>query len=89
MEMDDKIESREILRPVYLTAHKDLSSSKVFEIFVISDNINKITGTSKIMMPWLESFEDHKKLFVMNIIIKCGTEECMGMENNGVNFTVG
>ena len=66
METDDKIESREIFGPVHLMVCKNLDSSEVFEIFVISDNVIRLAGTSKIVTPHLEGFEDHEKLFVMN-----------------------
>ena len=89
IEIDDKIESREILKPVHLLARKDLSSSKIFKIFMIDDNVNRITRTFKIVTPCLEGFKDFKELFVMNIIIEFRTREHTEMECNRVNFAIG
>jgi len=44
-EPDDKIELREVLRPLYLPPGQYLGSGKVLKIFVIHDNINGIGQT--------------------------------------------
>ena len=42
MESDDKIELREILRPLYLLLGQYFGSEKVLKIFMISNNVNGI-----------------------------------------------
>ena len=44
-EPDDKVELREILRPLYLLSGQHLGSRKVLKVFVICDNINEIGWT--------------------------------------------
>ena len=44
-EPDDKVELREVLRPLHLPSSQYLSSRKVLKVFVICNNINEIGQT--------------------------------------------
>ena len=43
IEPDNKIELRNIFRPLYLPLDQHLGSGKVLKVFVICDNINEIS----------------------------------------------
>ena len=43
MEPDDKIELREILRPLYLSPGQYLSSRKILKVFMICNNVDGIS----------------------------------------------
>ena len=60
METDDKVESGEIFGPLCLSTREDFGCGEVLEIPVISDHIDGVTGTLKIVLPLLECFVDSK-----------------------------
>src|ERR1700733_3112755 len=68
---------------------KEFGSSEVFQIFVVGDNINRSSGTFKIMPPPLESLEDGQEFFIMSIVVKFRGGKSAGVESNGVDFSIG
>ena len=60
IEPNDKIELREVLGPPYLPLGQHLSSGKVFKIFVICNNVNKIGQILQIVLSNFESFKNSK-----------------------------
>jgi len=45
MEPDDKVELREVLRPLYLPSGQYLGSGKILKIFMVYNNVNEIGQT--------------------------------------------
>jgi hypothetical protein len=60
MELKSKIEQRKIFRPTSLSSGEKLCRGKIFQILVISENINRVKGALKVMMPNSECFKDSK-----------------------------
>ena len=85
--MDNDVELTKILRPVGLTAGKDLGCGKVFQVIMIHDHVNRSTGTFEEVSPDTESLKDCKQFFVMGVIIEFQGTEGAGMESHGVDFT--
>ena len=59
-EADDEVKLGEIFRPSGLSAGKNLGSGKIFEVLVVSDNVNQNTGTFEVVSPDTEGLEDCK-----------------------------
>jgi hypothetical protein len=55
---------------------------------VVGDNVNRSSGTFKIMSPPLESLEDGQEFFIMSIVVKFGGGKSAGVESNGVDFSI-
>ena len=45
MELDNKVELREILRPLHLPSGQHLGSKKILKVFMICNNVDKIGQT--------------------------------------------
>lgn len=55
-EADDEMELGEVFGPAGLTAGKKFGRSKVFQILVVGDDVNRSAGTFQIMAPDAEGF---------------------------------
>ena len=69
MEMDEEVELRKILGPSDSMAGEDSHCGKIFQVFVVGDNVNCFRGSLKVVAPALESFKDYEQFFVVNIIV--------------------
>ena len=69
MEMDDEVELRKVFRPSDLEVGEKFGCGKIFQVFVICDDIDCFRGTFKIVAPGLESFENREQFFVMDVIV--------------------
>ena len=79
----------EVFRPASLLSSQEFGRRKVLEILVVSNDINWCGWTFQVVSPSLECFENCKEFFVMNIIIKFGRGESLGVESYGVKFAIG
>ena len=77
MKPDYYDELREECGPLGLPASQEFSEQEALQVFVISDHINQMFGTLKVMISLLESFKDSQELIVMDIIILLGLVECV------------
>ena len=68
-EPNDKIELREVLRPLCLPPGQYLGSRKIFKVLMIHNNVNGIGQTFQIVSPNLESFKDGKQFLVIYIVV--------------------
>jgi len=66
---DNKVELREILRPLYLSPGQDLSSRKILKVFMICNNIDRIGQTFQVVLPNFESLKDGKQFLVMHVVV--------------------
>jgi hypothetical protein len=55
---------------------------------VVGDNVDRSSGTFKIMSPFLESLEDGQEFFIMSVVIKFRGSKGMGMESHRVDFSI-
>jgi len=81
-EPDDKVELKEVLRPLHLFPGQYLSSRKILKVLVICNNINGISQTFQIVSPNLESFKDSKQFLVMCVIIQLHCSQSAEVKNN-------
>jgi len=58
VETDNEVELGEVFRPPHLAAVQELGRGKIFEILVISDDIDGCRGTLKVVTPDSEGFID-------------------------------
>jgi hypothetical protein len=52
-----------------LTSIEFLGNSKVFEVFVVSPDLNRVASTFKVISPFLQSSDDGEHLGVMDLIV--------------------
>ncbi len=58
LELDYQIELGEIFRPLDLLSGKNLGGRKVFKILVVCNNVNRVHGAFKVVIPVFKSFKD-------------------------------
>ncbi len=71
-EAHNEVELGKEFRP-WLVAVQKLSRGKIFEIFVVDNNINGSCGTFEVVAPNVEHFVDSKELLVMDVIVEFGS----------------
>ena len=69
METDDEVELRKVFGPSDLVTGEKFGCGKIFQVFVVHDDINCFRGTFEIVAPGLESFENCEQFFVVDIIV--------------------
>jgi hypothetical protein len=77
----------EVLGPSSLSAIEKFGGGKIFEIFVIRDDVDWCRGTLEIVAPDSECFEDSIKFFVVDVVVELGRVEFLGVECYRVNFS--
>ena len=87
-EVNHKVEGREVFGPVGLSVHKHFHHGKVFKVLVISDDVDAMLGSLKVMMPDFEAFEDGKEFFVVGVIVALSIGEGAGVESDQVDFSI-
>jgi len=55
---------------------------------MVSNNVNVVLGTFKVMAPIFEAFEDGQEFLVMGIVIPLGVCEGTGMETYRMDLTI-
>jgi hypothetical protein len=66
-ETDDEVEGQEELRPARLVPSEEFCCTEILQIFVISDDINRVWSTLEIMAPCPEGLMDCKKFLIMDV----------------------
>jgi hypothetical protein len=54
-----------------------LGDSKVFEVFVVSPDLDRVESTFKVMSPFLQSSDDGEHLGVMDLVISLNRIQCL------------
>ncbi|KAF8623812.1 hypothetical protein AX17_007283 [Amanita inopinata Kibby_2008] len=88
MEADHEIELEEVLGPAGLAAGEELGSGEILQVFVVSEDLNRITGAFQVAAPLFKHFIDREELFVMSIIIELGRSEGAGVERDRVEVAI-
>ena len=87
-EMNDEVELGEELRPVGLPPSQELGGCKVFQVLVISDDVNRSCGAFKIMAPGPKSLVDSEELLVMGVIVELRSGQSPGIVGNRPDLLV-
>ena len=69
MEVDNEVELRKVFGPLDLVVSEEFGCGKIFKVFVISDNVYCFGGSFEVVVPGLESFENCKQFFVVDVIV--------------------
>ena len=69
LEADDEVELGKEFRPLRLAAVQKLSCGKIFEIFVVGNDVDRSRGTFKVVASNVEHFIDSEELLVMDIVV--------------------
>jgi hypothetical protein len=77
-----------VFGPAYLPMGKDLSRGKVFEVLVVSDNVNSERGTLEIMTPMSKAIKNSEEFLIVRVIVDFQSHKCLALENNGMEFTI-
>ena len=86
MKPDNKIELREILRPLHLSPGQYLSSRKILKVFMICNNIDKISWTFQVVSSNFKSFKNGNKFLIIHIVVQLHCGESIGVEDYQMNF---
>ena len=57
IELDDKVELGEVLRPLHLSLGQDLGSRKILKVFMICNNVDRIGQIFQVVSPNLKGFK--------------------------------
>ncbi|KIM58401.1 hypothetical protein SCLCIDRAFT_128192, partial [Scleroderma citrinum Foug A] len=74
--------------PPGLPAGKNLQGGKVFQIFVVRDNVHRSRGAFKVMAPSPECFKNSKQFLVVSIIIQFRSCQSLGVKGDWMKLTV-
>jgi len=85
-ESDDKIKLGEVLRPLCLSLGQNLGSRKILKIFMIHNNIDRISWTFQVVSLNFESFKNGKQFLVMHVIVQLHHGESAGVKGHQINF---
>ena len=87
-ELDNKIELRKILGPLYLPLNQYLGSRKILKVLMIHNNVNGIGQIFQIVSPNLESFKDGKQFLVMCVIVQLHCSKSARVKDNWMIFII-
>ena len=85
---DDEIKLAEEFRPARLATREEPSGSKILQIFVVGDHVDRNSGALQIVAPGLERGENSQELFVVRVVVDLGGVELPRVECHRVQFTV-
>lgn len=76
MEPDNHIELAQKFGPANLSPSQNLCGAEILEIFVVSNDVNRSTGTFKVMPPRLEGIKNGEEVFIVSIVVEFGRGKC-------------
>ena len=85
--MDNNVELRKILRPMGLSTSQYLGCTKVFKVFVISNNVHQSQRSLQIMSQNSKSFKNGKQILVMSVIVQFQSTEHVWVKSHRVDFS--
>ena len=89
LEADNQIELAEVLGPSGLLTSENLRGREILKIFVIGDNIHQGGRALQVVLPGFEGLENSKELLVMHVIFQLRCSECVRIEGDQLNLTIG
>ena len=84
--MNDEVESRKVFGPSSLVVCENIGRGEVLKVSMVSNDIDRGTGTFEVMSSSLKSFIDSTQLLVMNIIVVFHGLKGLGMKSNQVQL---
>ena len=87
-ETNDKVELGEELQPADLPLSQELGGCKVFQVLVVSDNVNRSFRAFKIVVPGPKSLVDSKELLVMGVIVELWSGQSPGIVGDRPNLLI-
>ena len=71
-----------------MAAIENLCGHKIFQVLVVSDNVDRGAGTIEVMAPYAERFKNGEEFLVMDVVVElCGVKRT-GVKSDGVNFPI-
>ena len=88
VEPDDKVELREVLRPLHLPLGQYFDSRKILKVLMIYNNVDGIGQTFQIVSPNLESFKDGKQFLIICVVVQFCHSKSARVKGNWINFII-
>src|SRR3981189_3181878 len=83
-----EVEAGEIERPPRLLAIELLRNSKVFEVLVVSEDLNRMACPLKVVAPLLETSNYRQHFHVVDLIVAFDRTERLGQERHWVPLAI-
>src|SRR3981189_2392164 len=83
-----EVEAGEVDRPSRLSAIELLCNSKVFEVLVVSEDLNRMARPLKVVAPFLETSDYCQHFHVVDLIVAFDRTERLGQERHWVPLAV-
>ena len=87
-ETNDEVELGEELQPAGLLLSQKLGGCEVFQVLMVSDDVNQNCRAFKIVAPGPKSLVDSEELLVMGVIVKLWSRQSPGIVGNRPNLLV-
>ncbi|KIM56613.1 hypothetical protein SCLCIDRAFT_132222, partial [Scleroderma citrinum Foug A] len=75
--------------PSGLPTSENLRGREILKIFVIGNNIHQGGRALQVVLPGFEGLENSEKLLVMHVIVQLRHGECVRVEGDWLNLTIG
>ena len=79
---NNEVELRMKFQPSCLKIGENFGSQKVFQVFVICNNISKKFWLFQVVMLGIEDFKDYEEFLIIYVVVNIGGLEHIGMECN-------
>src|SRR3981189_1155621 len=79
-----EVEAGEVERPSRLSAIELLCNSKVFEVLVVSEDLNRMVRPLKVVAPFLETSDYRQHFHVVDLIVAFDRTERLGQKRHWV-----
>ena len=86
IEADNKIELRKKFQLSCLVVGQNFSSQKVFQVFIIHDNIYREFQFFQVVIPDIVGFQNYKEFFAVYIVVEFSSLKHAEIECNQVNL---
>src|SRR3981189_1170892 len=83
-----EVEAGEVERPSRLSAVEFLCNSKVFEVFVVGEDLNRMAHPLQVVAPFLETSNYRQHFHVVDLIVVFDRTECLGQERHWVPLAI-
>src|SRR3981189_1243540 len=83
-----EVEAGEVERPSRLSAIELLCNSKVFEVLVVSEDLNRMTRPLEVVAPFLETSNYRQHFHVVDLIVVFDRTEHLGQERHWVPLAI-
>ena len=81
-ETNDKVELREELQPAGLLLSQELGGCNIFQVLMVSDDVNQSCRAFRIVAPGPKSLVDSEELLVMGVIVELQSRQSPGIVGN-------